>query len=111
MFGHVSYCLMYFPFMTRHFPILSHTQWHASHQVTQHSWLDIRPRGMSLDPKLRHFLYKTNSNALMRHYFLNRSARIHAILDSNVFLERVTRILKVCLRKESLVPYHFVFLR
>ena len=36
---------------------------------------------MSLDPTLRHFLYKTSSNALMRHYFVNRFARIHSILN------------------------------
>ena len=59
----------------------------------------VLDRGMSLDPTLRHFLYKTSSDALMRHYFGNRLGRIYSILDSVFCLPRVTRILKACLGK------------
>ena len=38
-------------------------------------------RAISLNPTLRHFLYKTSSDALMRHYFGNKFGRIHSILD------------------------------
>ena len=46
----------------------------------------LRCRGMSHDPTLRHFLYKTYSDALMSHYFENRFGRIQSlsILDSIV---------------------------
>ena len=52
---------------------------------------------MPLDTTLRHFLYKTSPNALIRNYFVNNLVEYSHV--EMFCLKRVTRILKVRLRK------------